>query len=225
MRSFKKKEVKERHDEPKKMDMLLNLVPPDVAKKILDSVVRIPNVIPKEARATVHVRPSRGTVSGLPESVSGIRFSTFVSDPAILPDLAWKEILIDNRAKYHFDKNLLVDADTARIIDSIEVMSIDEDAITGVPNMMTCQATIHVCHNCKEPIAVVAARGSAIPGDAQQGETVVHVCRGCGFARYCDERCAQRAWKLGHHLTCGHIRQRLHPAPQPTQDVSMAPSN
>jgi hypothetical protein len=99
----------------------------------------------------------------------------------------------------------------------VKMSAADGDAIVGTPTLESRICTTHVCHNCDQPIACVRVdRLDEHPGSGnkkkkrrEEKSGDIHVCKGCGFARYCDERCAARAWKMGHHLTCGHIARRL----------------
>jgi hypothetical protein len=200
------------------MKTAMQFMPAEVRTKITECLVRIENVIPKGAREVEHIRPARETASGREEKVRGVRFSAFVSDPEDVEKISWGEAMISHDDKLHFIGDLLIDDDTMRAVGQLEVLSMDGDSIVGLPSIAACQTTVLTCHNCSEPIAVIATNPD-IPDGRKQADVPVQVCSGCGYARYCSERCAHRAWRLGHHITCPHIRQRLHVDHMPKIEV------
>jgi hypothetical protein len=178
-------------------------------EKLAKCAIRLVNAIPRELRNVEHIRAASNSGTGKPEKIIATRFSVFVPDPSAFASEDWNELMIadsESGKLFHTATNVLIDDDTLRILGMMEVTGMDEDALIGIPSLSTCRETVHMCHNCGDLLAVVETR-VPIPGNADKP---VLLCRGCGYARYCSERCALRAWALGHHRMCGHIRRRLH---------------
>ena len=178
-------------------------------RAIMACKITLRSVVPAANKPTLYTRQARDTASGHPETVLAKRFSLFIDKPDVLPLVNWTELLqTDGTGLRHTPEVLIVDDDTMCVFASLEIVSINADIAEGVPTISTCKGAVLACHHCKNVVAVVTDKDP----DPEQSQKTVLVCRGCGFAKYCNEWCAKRAWGLGHKLVCGQIRKRMYPA-------------
>ena len=167
----------------------------------------LPNVVPKGVRTFEYDRPADDTPSGLPEKVTGTRFSLFISTAEAVDRVTWMEMVVSHDGTFYHGPNLMTDEDTIRVIEDLNVVGMDEECMVALPTS-TARAPVCVrCHGCAAVIANIAVPESRCKAaDADAG---VRVCRGCGFARYCSDECATTAWSLGHAAVCALIRDRI----------------
>ncbi|MFA5039847.1 MAG: zinc finger MYND domain-containing protein [Candidatus Omnitrophota bacterium] len=177
------------------------------------------NMVPEEVRTVVLTRPARETTTGKDEMITTTRFSLFLPDAARAVEFAVNAIVVSVNADQRIGStghkfvhaDMLFDDETVRIVEQFEVDGIRPDALLlRVP--MSIDGTVFrttKCHACGEVIATTVPNKSGLnePGK------MIYTCSGChSYARYCDAKCAARAWRLGHSVLCRFIRERIEAA-------------